>query len=250
MMSYDNLIIKIYFDKFQHGSTGFRFSREDIISAARFLKVRVPKNIGDVIYSYRYRKSLPRVITETLPPTKHWIILGDGNGFYKFQLSDFVYIKPDESSPVTNIVDATPDLLKRYAQGDEQELLTKIRYNNLISVFLDLDCAHSKQSHLRTKIDNYGQIEIDELYIGSSSGDNFVIPVQAKNNADMLGVIQTIQDIIYCSHNFRDLTCRAVSIQFMAAGIIAMFELSMSDDKIEIVREKHYKLTHTHNFIG
>ena len=35
---------------------------------------------------------------------------------------------------------------------------------------------------------------------------------------------------------------RAVAAQFMAAGIIALFELTLQDDDVRVVDERHYKL--------
>jgi hypothetical protein len=88
-----------------------------------------------------------------------------------------------------------------------------------------------------------GQIEIDELYVGvSRSGQQFVIPVQAKSGSDRLSVIQTQQDIACCQQKFAALQCRPLSVQFMTGGVIAMFELTMQDGQIRVADEKHYKL--------
>ena len=124
-------------------------------------------------------------------------------------------------------------------------LLAKIRYNRLIDVFLGI-VASSLQNHLRTKIPNYGQIEIDELYVGvDSKGAQYIVPVQAKGGSDTLGVIQTIQDTIFCETQDRYKNCiaRPVSAQFMADETIAMFELTFDGDEVSIVRERHYRLT-------
>ena len=36
--------------------------------------------------------------------------------------------------------------------------------------------------------------------------------------------------------------CRPVSTQFMQDNVIAMFELTLEDEQIRIVKEKHYQL--------
>ena len=59
---------------------------------------------------------------------------------------------------------------------------------------------------------------------------------------DQLGVVQTKQDLEYCREKFPALICRAVSSQFIADDHIAMFELTVEDDFVKIVDEKHYKL--------
>jgi hypothetical protein len=128
---------------------------------------------------------------------------------------------------------------------DEQALLAKVRYNRLIDIFLGVT-AYSLQNHLRTKIPNYGQIEIDELYVGiDSRGAQYIIPVQAKGGTDILGVIQTIQDVTFCQteKRYKDCIPRAVSAQFLADDTIALFETTFDGDEVLIVRERHYKLT-------
>ena len=120
-----------------------------------------------------------------------------------------------------------------------------MRYNRLIDVFLGIT-ASSLQNHLRTKIPNYGQIEIDELYVGiDSRGAQYIVPVQAKGGSDMLGAIQTIQDVTFCQteKKYRDCIARAVSAQFLSNDTIALFETTFDGDEVSIVRERHYKLT-------
>ena len=53
-------IIESIFDKhYKRGATTIEFTREDIVTAAQRLKVALPKNLGDVLYSFRYRVELP-----------------------------------------------------------------------------------------------------------------------------------------------------------------------------------------------
>lgn len=140
------------------------------------------------------------------------------------------------------IPDSTPEIITRYSSGDEQALLTKIRYNRLIDLFLGIT-AYSLQNHLRTTVTGVGQIEIDEMYVGlNRNGVQFVIPVQAKGGNDQIGVVQTKQDIGYCTEKFAELICRPVSAQFMGNDLIAMFELTLEDGEVKVVEEKHYKL--------
>ena len=126
--------------------------------------------------------------------------------------------------------------------GDEQALLTKIRYNRLIDIFLGIT-AYSLQNHLRTTVTGVGQIEIDEIYVAiNSNGMQFIIPVQAKSGSDQLAVVQTKQDIGYCTEKFPELICRSISAQFIEKNLIAMFELTIEEGEIKIIHEKHYKL--------
>ena len=241
---YRKIIEDIFQRHFEIGMTEFQFNREEISETALRLKIKAPKNLGDVIYAYRYRQPLPKAILKTQPKNLYWLILGAGDAVYRFKLSKLITILPQRGKVVRKIPDATPEIIGRYTLGDEQALLAKVRYNRLIDVFLGV-AAYSLQNHLRTKIPNYGQIEIDQLYTGiDSKGAQYVIPVQAKCKNDKLGVIQTIQDSAFCSWNekYRDCISRTVSAQFMDDGVIAMFELVFDGDEVSIHREEHYKL--------
>ena len=96
---------------------------------------------------------------------------------------------------------------------------------------------------MRTTVKGIGQIEIDELYVGlDRHGNHYVIPVQAKGGNDQLSVVQTRQDLLCCKEKFPALICRALSAQFMDDDRIAMFELTIENDEVKVVDEKHYKL--------
>ncbi len=209
------------------------------------LKIKRPKNLGDVIYTFRYRRPLPEYILRTQPPDRAWLILGDGDARYRFRLNKLTHIRPTNGLLVRKIPDATPEIITGYALTDEQSLLAKVRYNRLIDIFLGI-AAYSLQNHLRTKVPNYGQIEIDELYVGvDSRGAQYIVPVQAKGGTDILGAIQTIQDVTFCKTEKRYRNCvpRAVSAQFLSDDTIALFETTFDGDEVSIVRERHYTLT-------
>ncbi|WP_347303672.1 endonuclease [Croceibacterium sp. TMG7-5b_MA50] len=242
--AYVAIIEDIFRRYYTQGATEFEFEREEIAAAATRTNVKAPKNLGDVIYSFRYRRALPRSILDTQPDGLYWLILGAGDARYRFRLSKLCYIEPTRGLLVRKIPDATPEIIAQYALSDEQALLAKVRYNRLIDIFLGVT-AYSLQNHLRTKIPNYGQIEIDELYVGvDSQGAQFIVPVQAKGGNDKLGVIQTIQDVTFCQTQERYKHCvpRTVSAQFMDGDVIAMFELTFDGNDVSIVREKHYRL--------
>jgi hypothetical protein len=239
---YDVIISRIFSDYYREGVTEFEFNRNELAAAAKDLGLDDPKNLGDLIYSFRCRKPLPIRIRTTAPGEFEWIIEPAGRAKYRFRLSRLSRILPREDLIVIKIPDSTPEIIATYAQGDEQALLARVRYNRLVDVFLGIT-TYSLQNHLRTTVKGMGQIEIDELYVGvSRNGQQFVIPVQAKGGNDQLAVIQTQQDIACCQEKFAGLKCRPLSAQFMSDGIIAMFELTMQDGQIRVVDEKHYRL--------
>ena len=74
------------------------------------------------------------------------------------------------------------------------------------------------------------------LYIGiGKSGDQVIIPVQAKVGKDRIGRIQLVQDLAFCKERFGHLNCRPIAAQFMSDDAIALFELTLVEDKVRIV---------------
>lgn len=240
---YIAIIERIFFSHYEQGKKEFQFARDEIISVAKDLEIVLPKNIGDLIYSFRYRYELPQSILATANEGLEWIIEGSGQALYRFKLVKLSRIVPREDLITIKVPDATPEIITAYALSDEQALLAKVRYNRLIDIFLGIT-AYSLQNHLRTNLKTVGQIEIDEIYVGiDRHGRQFIVPVQAKGGSDKHGVTQTYQDITYCRAKFPDLVCRAVSAQFMSHDRIAIFELTIQDEEIRVVEEKHYRLT-------
>lgn len=240
---YDAIVERIFTARHRHGAKGFEFSREDIETVARELDIVLPKNLGDVLYSFRYRKELPESIRSTAPAGQEWIVEGAGRARYRFRLARINRIEPRRELVAVKIPDATPEIIAAYAQSDEQALLAKVRYNRLIDIFLGI-ASFSLQNHLRTTVDGIGQIEIDEIYVGvDRRGRQFVVPVQAKGGSDKHGVVQTRQDIACCREKFPLLICRPVSAQFMDDDRIALFELTHDDGEVRVVDERHYRLS-------
>ena len=131
-MSYDEIIEYVFLDRYQSGHVEVEFVREDLIDAAKVLGVSVPKNLGDIIYTFRYRRPLPKPILETAPAEREWTIRGAGSAAYKFRLVSINRIVPNSALMTIKIPDATPEIVLAHSMSDEQALLAKIRYNRLI----------------------------------------------------------------------------------------------------------------------
>ena len=239
---YRALIDEIFFGSYESGMREVNFARTDIEEAARALSIELPKNLGDVIYSFRFRTTFSDKMLKTQPPGMAWRIELAGRALYKFVLGRESRIVPNPSLVKTDIPNATPELIAAYALDDEQALLAIVRYNRLIDTFLGIT-TYSLQNHLRTTVTGVGQIEIDELYVGiDTDGRQYVIPVQAKQGKDQISVVQTTQDMRACQQKFGGASCRPVAVQFMADKTIAMFELTFQDDELRVVAERHYRL--------
>ncbi len=239
---YVQIIESIFFKHYREDATEVSFERSDIVKSAGELGIKLPKNLGDVLYSFRYRASLPKSITDQAPEGSEWIIRPAGRAQYKFVLTTQANLVPSKMLVQTKILDATPGVIEKYALNDEQALLAKLRYNRLIDIFIGITC-YSLQNHLRTTVPGIGQVEIDEVYIGiDKRGALYILPVQAKGGSDKIGVVQIEQDFAACATKFPALICRSIAAQFMDKRTIALFELEQTDNGIRISAEKHYTL--------
>jgi hypothetical protein len=239
---YEAILERLFFDRWRKGATEFGFEREALETTATKLGIKLPKNIGDLLYSFRHRVELPERILATQPAGREWVIVGAGKARYRFKLVSANRIRPNQNLAAISIPDATPEIIRAYALDDEQALLAIVRYNRLVDVFLGLT-TFSLQNHLRTTVTETGQIEIDELYIGlDTRGCHYVIPVQAKGGKDQIGVVQVAQDLGFASEKFPNMRCKPVAVQFMDRNVIAMFELKLQDEDVRVAEERHYRL--------
>lgn len=244
---YTQLIEKIFFDNYQRGSRSVSFRRAEIEKAAKALKIDLPKNLGDVIYSFRFRAKLPDSIIKLAAKDEEWLIKLAGRSTYCFCLEQRLNIIPNRSLAHSKILDSTPGIINKYSLTDEQALLAKLRYNRLIDIFLGITC-YSLQNHLRTTVPDLGQVETDEIYIGlDKRGVHYVVPVQAKGGKDKQGKVQIEQDIELCRSKFANLICIPVAAQFMQDGKIALFSFEQINGEIKITAERHYQLVDADN---
>jgi hypothetical protein len=239
---YARILERIFHAKFHAGRNSVPFLRDDLVKAARELKIPLPKNLGDVIYSHRYRAAMPRSIEETAGPGRTWIIRGAGTAKYCFELVSSQSLAPRSGLTPTKVPDATPGIIAKYALSDEQALLAKVRYNRLIDIFTGVAC-YSLQNHLRTNVPGLGQVETDELYVGvDKQGMHYVFPVQAKGRKDKVSVVKIEEDFALCAQKFPDLVCRPIAAQFLPNEVIALLEYSRDGGRVVIAAEKNYRL--------
>ena len=135
---YSAIIEAIFHANYQPGQRAVDFERDDLVTFASRLNTGLPKNLGDVIYSFRYRTELPPSILAESPPGETWIIRATGRGKYRFALVANLPLVPNPNLSITKVPDSTPGIIAKYAFGDEQALLARVRYNRLIDIFLAL----------------------------------------------------------------------------------------------------------------
>ena len=242
MNRYARIIEDIFVSHYSEGASEIAFEREEIVRCAKKLHIKLPKNLGDLIYSFRYRVALPESVRAKAAEGKEWVILPAGPARYRFVLKTLAKITPNEMLAEARVPDSTPGIIGIYALNDEQALLAKLRYSRLVDIFTGVTC-YSLQSHLRTTVPGLGQVEADEIYIGlDRRGVHYVFPIQAKGGSDLLSTVQIEQDFAMCASKFQSLICRPVAAQFIADDLIALFEFEKSDEGIAVSLEKHYRL--------
>lgn len=242
MTKYDEVIIALFEKLYAEGLDTLEFAKDDVDDICETLGIKI-KNIPDVLYTYRSRSELPESITRI----GHWIIEGIGKGRYAFlKLERPPHFDVQTDLDVREVLDATPDIVLKYSGSDEQSLLSRIRYNRLIDIFLSLTAYHL-QGHSRTTLKEVGQVEIDELYLAvDTNGRQYVIPIEAKGQdaRDRIGVAQVRWLIMFAEEHYSDLIIRPVAIKGVADDTIHLVEFNTETDlnSIRIKREMRYKL--------
>ena len=221
----------------------FRFKRQELVDQAKRLGVNVPKNLGDTIYSYKSRRCLPESIRNTAPEGWEWVLRSAGRSVYEFGFARFCFAEPRQGLQAVKVLNATPEIVSRYRFSDEQALLAVLRYNRLVDLFTTTT-SYLLQSHLRTTVEGIGQVETDDLFVGvGRCGSHYAIPVQAKGAKEKIGVVQIEQDFAVCRQKLPTLIARPLAAQFLADGVIALFEFALDgEDQVVIAAEKHYRL--------
>ena len=106
---------------------------------AQELDIKLPKNLGDIIYSFRFRTPLPESIQRCAPEGETWGIRLSGKARYEFVARKYWVIEPNTQLIQIKVPDSTPGIIARYSLNDEQALLAKVRYNRLIDLFYTFD---------------------------------------------------------------------------------------------------------------
>ncbi len=241
---YDNVFETLFLSKYHQNPNveEIEFTKDEIAETASNLKKTI-RNFPDVVYTYRARCELPKKILAT----GHWIIKPAGKGKYLFKKTERPqFIEIQEGLAPIEVLNAVPEIVEKYSANDEQGLLSTIRYNRLVNIFTEITCFHL-QSHMRTTIQNEGQIEIDDLYVGiDQEGKEYILPLEAKSpdERDKMGWIQITNLVRYARQFFPSLTCRPLATKLLGPDTICMieFEDKTEYEKIGIKNIKLYKL--------
>ena len=244
----------------RRGQTEFIFERselEQIVGAVRGAQDRA-KNTSDTIYYYRYRQKLPVSIAQHAPDDHEWIIRDLGKRAettrYAFCLVKALRIEYDPAIIPVKMLDATPAMISRYADHDEQALLASVRYNRLLDAFLEMPC-YSLQSHMRRSMhpsDGVSgiQVDVDEMYVAvDGHGIQYAVPVEAKVGTENVGRVQIEKNaLLAIASGPKVLSGRLESNIRKAAELlrrrhIVMFEFEfLANGDLQVVRQAQYYL--------
>jgi hypothetical protein len=132
---YSQIIEWIFFNHRNEGAKEVQFHRTELEAMAAELNIKQPKNLGDIVYSFRYRAILPESVKKMALAGETWIIRPAGRALYKFVSIPDRPLVPNPMLAQTKVPDATPGIVASYSLNDEQALLAKVRYNRLIDIF-------------------------------------------------------------------------------------------------------------------
>src|SRR5215211_1882564 len=111
---YAQIMGRVFLSHYEAGAHEVEFEREEMVDVADDLGIKLPKNLGDIVYSFRYRRTLPDPVLTTAPEGKEWIIRPAGRGRYRFVLVPKTNLNPNEMLSETKVPDATPGIVAKY----------------------------------------------------------------------------------------------------------------------------------------
>jgi hypothetical protein len=247
MSRYDKVITHVFQQQLKAQKGGEIFFERGDIEKALVETGETVRNIGDLIYTYRFRKDLHAALPKSIQALSGskdlcWTISLRGHGKYAFRARKTPFIRP-AIGKLTNYTDLTPPIIAKHSQNDEQALLAHVRYSRILDHFLHLEC-HSLQNHYRTHVKGIGQTEVDEIYIGvDGAGVEYIIPVQAKGGTDTISLMQIEQDYAVCQAKYPSLRARAVAVYFKDSTHLTLFEFKqLANGDAQLLREQSYHL--------
>jgi len=248
LSQYDEVILAVFNQHYHAGAIRLVFQKDELAEICRQRSITV-RNIPDIIYSYRSRRSLPTEILQR----GHWAIESAGRSAYAFRLLSqppHFAIAIDEYEPI-DIYNALPEVVEGLLRNDEQSLLTRILYNRLVDIFTGLTCFHI-QNHYRSFVNEVGEVELDALYVGvDKDGQLFIIPLEAKSagHGELLGRIQVAQMAGLARQDFAEMKRRLLAVKQLPDGTIAFVEFSdkLEPDDFKVISVSRFRLVRREN---
>jgi len=249
MGKYEDTIVRVFENKLEDGyntDEEVPFDRDDIEDALDQLGLTV-KNVPDIPYAYRSRRSLPDSIEQH---GYNAIILDDtiegADATYLFTKREQLIHVPDEYDETHRTsLGELPEPVREYIGKDEQGVLTQVRYAELLNDFTGLDTYHL-QSHMRFRV-NSREAELDDLYIGVDvDGNDHAVAVEAKGVGETLNKNQLIRNTrgIEQKAEYPD-EVETLAVKLDEDGYFYLFEFDVyemgGEDRVEMERVWQYE---------
>jgi len=251
MGKYEDTIVCVFENKIEDGydtDEEIPFDRDDIETALDELGLTV-KNVPDIPYAYRSRRSLPEHIERHGYNT---IILDNSiegtDVTYLFTKREQLIHVPDEYDEVhrTSLAEL-PEPVREYIGKDEQGVLTQVRYAKLLDDFMEMETYHL-QSHMRFRV-NSREAGLDDLYIGvDPDGNDHAIAVEAKGVGETLNKNQLIRNTrgIEQKANYPN-RVETVAVKLDEDGYFYVFEFNVhqvdGEDRLDTERVWQYEFS-------
>lgn len=215
------------------------FSKADLVEVqdrlVRRRQIRkVALNVPDIRYTFCARSEMPARIAQT----GHWAIAGAGKGEYVFsRLSRPNRILIPRDIGIVSLHDSTPRIIIPFMSGDEQSILTRIFYNDVLARVLGTRC-YRLQGHQRTFVPDYGQVEVDEQYvIEGDEGRSGRVCIEAKSPQanDLLNIAQLHGLARFILSQKGAENSRLIGVKPLDADTVAIGEFAISHDIRQIM---------------
>jgi hypothetical protein len=108
---YATVIERLFFRGYSPGVESVEFERADLAATAEQSGLNAAKNLGDLLYSFKYRWDLPDQIRQTAPEGREWRLVTAGRAGYRFMLGSAFRIIPDSAISPIEIFDAMPGII-------------------------------------------------------------------------------------------------------------------------------------------
>lgn len=239
-------VLRYVFQKYYRpGATRVEFTIQDVKEACEALGVH-SANPPDLIYRMKSRTRLPAEILEL----GFRVLRPIGRGRYVLEQAESTLIEFPECD-CEYLMDRTPPVVRRMMLADlgsidEQALLAVVRYNDLISRFLQAEVYHLK-GHVRKSVMGVGQAEVDDVHVAvpvGASGPVTIVPVEAKAKDEPINRAQIAMQVIYAQDAFPGYPVRPLTIKLFPDGEILFIEFEDETDPaaLEPLRYARYRL--------
>ena len=248
---YTPILRAVFRKKYIEGATRVDFTLDDIRSELIAAGLQA-KNAPDLIYRMKSRTALP----EEIQALGFRILQITGRGKYALIVGQSTLIEYPEPREVVTVLDRTPLPVQELLGPDlglldEQAMLSVVRYNDLITHFLQAQAFHFK-AHIRRSVPGVGQVEVDDLHLAveSTAPGQYrpvIVPIEAKAKDDPVNRVQIAAQIRFAQHEYPGFAVRPITIKLFADGLLLFMEFNPTTvpDELIVVGFSHYRLRPT-----